>query len=298
MMTTSKNWYNNSSFRAYAAAVLLHVLLFVFWGTLQDALLFSPANTLPPVSDPVRFEFVDVQDLPSEQRPETPFASHQNQVGQDLQTAPLPESLMPHIEGLSQNKESFDAPAPSLDGDNGAPNPQDEIKPTDEPSDKIQAEDGFDFSEILKQDPKKAQKAQERAVFGRAGAPRKAVPLNQTAGSPLEHGGLQLSTYAWDFAPYMAYLKRQIDRHIFPPRIFDLGLIDGTTRLKFRIYRDGRLEGPELLDFKGSPMLKDTSLKAIELSAPFRDLPKDFPDDYLEIVGTFQFIVLRDHQQK
>ncbi|MBT4141154.1 MAG: hypothetical protein HOE48_24815 [Candidatus Latescibacteria bacterium] len=246
----------------------------------------------------MRFEFVDVQDLPASERPETPLASHQNQVAQDLQTKPLPEDHLPNVAGISQNKESFDSPAPSMIGDNGSPHEQNEVKATKEQAENPQEEDGFDFSDILKQDPKKAQKAQERAVFGRAGAPRKSVPLENSPTSALEHGGLQLSTYAWDFAPYMAYLKRQIDRHIFPPRIFDLGLVDGTTRLKFRIYRDGRLEGPELLDFKGSTMLKDTSLKAIELSAPFRNLPKDFPDDFLEIVGTFQFIVLRDHQQQ
>jgi outer membrane biosynthesis protein TonB len=286
-------WYKNTSVRAYVAAVLLHILLFVFMGHIQDALLVTSTPLNPPVSEPVRFEFVDVADLPSSQPVETPLASHQNQVAQDQQERSLPPSTTPYSEGVVQNNEAFDSSAPTQEMVS-----QDAIEAFKEQVDQKQSEEGFDFAEVLKQDPSEVQKVQERAVFGRVGAPKEAVAYNNTTTGALERGGLQLSTYAWNYAPYMAYLKKQIDRHIFPPRAFDLGLIDGTTQLRFRIYRDGRLDGPELLGFKGSAMLKNTSLKAVELSAPFKGLPKDFPDDYLEITGTFEFIVLGRQQQK
>lgn len=254
-------------------------------------------TAIPKVSEPLQIEFVDAQDVPAQQRPETPLASHQNQNAQDLNDSNLPEGAVPFSEGVSQNKEAFETTMESPQASTGS---QEQL-PTDPASAKTEehiAEEGFDFAEVLKQDPKRAQRAQERAVFGPMGAPKEAVAYENSQSSALDRGGLQLSTYAWDYAPYMAYLKRHIDRHIFPPRAFDLGLIDGTTRVKFRIYKDGRLEGPFLLDYKGSDMLKNTSLKAIELSAPFRDLPQDFPDEFLEIVGTFEFIILRGPQNR
>lgn len=298
MMRDFDEWYKKTSVRAYGAAVLLHILFFMFMGHIQDALLMTPSNLNPPVSEPVRFEFVDVADLPSSTPVETPLASHQNQVAQDQHENTLPQSIVPYSEGVAQNKEAFDSSVPEREMASQDMAQQDPFEVQKEQVDQVPSDEAFDFSEVLKQDPEKVQKAQERAVFGRVGAPKESVAHNNTTTGALEQGGLQLSTYAWNYAPYMAYLKKQIDRHIFPPRAFDLGLIDGTTQLRFRIYRDGRLEGPDLLGFKGSPMLKSTSLKAVELSAPFKGLPKDFPDDYLEITGTFEFIVLGRQQQK
>ena len=298
MMREFDYWYKKTSVRAYAAAVLLHILLFVFMGHIQDLLLVTPSNLNPPVSEPVRFEFVDVADLPSSKPVETPLASHQNQVARDQHESDLPQSIVPYSEGVAQNKETFESSLPTQEMSAQEMAQQKAPETSTERVDQPQMEDGFDFTEVLKQDPEEVKKVQERAVYGRVGAPKESVAHKNITTGALERGGLQLSTYAWNYAPYMAYLKKQIDRHIFPPRAFDLGLIDGTTQLRFRIYRDGRLEGPDLLGFKGSAMLKNTSLKAVELSAPFKGLPKDFPDDFLEITGTFEFIVLGRQQQK
>ena len=128
--------------------------------------------------------------------------------------------------------------------------------------------------------------------------PQPRIDMDNRKTRALERGGLQLSTYAWDFAPYLSYLKRHIDRHIYPPRAFQLGIIDGMTQVKFRIWRDGRLEGPELIDYEGHNLLRDTSLKAVELSAPFKALPPDFPDEYLDIVGTFEYLIFRKGQRR
>ena len=155
----------------------------------------------------------------------------------------------------------------------------------------------FSFLEVLQKNPDEARKERERAVPDRE-LPQSRIDMDNRKTRALERGGLQLSTYAWDYAPYMQYLKRHIDRHIYPPRTFELGIIDGTTRVKFRIWRDGRLEGPELIDYEGHNLLRDTSLKAVELSAPFKALPPDFPDEYLEIVGTFEYLIFRKGQRR
>ena len=117
------------------------------------------------------------------------------------------------------------------------------------------------FVDMLKSSDK-ARKERERAVLGGEVLPQPRIDMDNRKTRALERGGLQLSTYAWDFAPYLSYLKRHINRHIYPPRAFDLGRIDGMTQVKFRIWRDGRLEGPELIDYEGHNLLRDTSTES------------------------------------
>ncbi len=105
-------------------------------------------------------------------------------------------------------------------------------------------------------------------------------------------GGLAFNTYDWDFAPYMIYLKKRIQQHIFPPPAFTkLGLIQGHTLLRFRIYPDGHMDKVRLVRYEGHKTLMETSVNAVEISAPFKPLPRDFPKDYLEITGSFWYIV-------
>lgn len=115
---------------------------------------------------------------------------------------------------------------------------------------------------------------------------------NQQLLQSMDMGGMSFNTYDWDFAPYMIQLKQRIQRNIFPPHAFTyLGLISGETLLRFRIYPDGRLEGPEILGYRGHKTLMETSKSAVEVSAPFPALPKDFPEEYLEITGRFNYII-------
>lgn len=105
-------------------------------------------------------------------------------------------------------------------------------------------------------------------------------------------GGFAFNTYNWDFAPYMLEMKRKIQNNIFPPLAFTkLGIIDGETLLRFRIYPNGKLWGLELLNYKGHKTLMETSLKAVEISAPFPGLPADFPEPYLEVTGKFIYFI-------
>jgi outer membrane biosynthesis protein TonB len=105
-------------------------------------------------------------------------------------------------------------------------------------------------------------------------------------------GGFSLNTYQWDFAPYMLWLKNHVQRNIFPPAAFTrMGIISGNTVLRFRISRDGVLQGMELAGYEGHKSLMETSVRAIQLSAPFRALPKDFPEDYLEVTAHFEYTI-------
>jgi outer membrane biosynthesis protein TonB len=118
------------------------------------------------------------------------------------------------------------------------------------------------------------------------------IPHRQMDRRSAEEGGLSFNTYDWDFAPYMLALKERISRNIFPPLAFSkLGMIDGDTMLRFKIYPDGRLADLELLGYTGHRTLMETSRFAVTASAPFPGLPADFPKSYLEVTAKFSYFV-------
>jgi hypothetical protein len=107
-----------------------------------------------------------------------------------------------------------------------------------------------------------------------------------------DSGGLSFNTYNWDFAPYMLELKERINRNIFPPLAFSqLGMIDGDTLLRFKIYPNGELRDLELLAYQGHRSLMETSTMAVKVSAPFRKLPGNFPEPFLEVTAKFSFLI-------
>ena len=277
---------NNPYLWAYTAAILLHILFLLLENPLSA--IIAPQPEKIPVSPPLTFEFVDVPQNRDEVPPEeTPLLAERDNISRDQQTAPLPESHLPFSDGISRAK-NIAAPAQGKS--------RSETQSADRASETT--DNPFSFVEVLQKNPEEAQKERERAVLGGEVPPQVRIDMDNSKTRALERGGLQLSTYAWNYAPYMKYLQRHIDRHIYPPRAFELGMIDGMTQVKFRIWRDGTLEGPELIDYKGHDLLRDTSLKAVELSAPFRALPPDFPDEYLDITGTFEYLIFRKGQRR
>jgi len=107
-------------------------------------------------------------------------------------------------------------------------------------------------------------------------------------------GGLSFNTYNWDYAPYLLMLKRRIQRNIFPPPAFSkLGLINGETLLRFKIFPNGVMKDLEILGYNGHESLMLTSQSAVVSSAPFPQLPEDFPEPYLEVTGKFIYFVRR-----
>lgn len=279
---------NNPYLWAYTAAILLHILFLLLENPLWRAAIIAPQPEKIPESPPLTFEFVDVPQNRDEAPPEeTTLLAERNNISRDQQTAPLPESHLPFSDGISRAK-NIATPAQGKS--------RSETQSADRASETT--DNPFSFKDELQKNPEEAQKERERAVLGGEVPPQVRIDMDNSKTRALERGGLQLSTYAWDYAPYMKYLQRHIDRHIYPPRAFELGMIDGRTVVKFRIWRDGRLEGPELIDYEGHDLLRDTSLKAVELSAPFKALPPDFPDEYLDITGTFEYIIFRKGQRR
>jgi TonB family protein len=105
-------------------------------------------------------------------------------------------------------------------------------------------------------------------------------------------GGLSFNTYDWDFAPYMVAMKRAIENHLFPPYAFThMGLISGTNTVRFTVMSDGHIGGLEILGSDAHFSLDRTSVRAIESSVPFLPLPRDFPEEHLEVTAHFSYVI-------
>lgn len=107
-------------------------------------------------------------------------------------------------------------------------------------------------------------------------------------------GGFAFNTYNWDFAPYLLQLKKTIQRHIFPPPAFtQMGIINGKNVVRFKIFPDGQMRDLVLLGYEGHKSLVETSINAVANSAPFRPLPQNFPEPFLEVTASFWYITHR-----
>ncbi len=107
-------------------------------------------------------------------------------------------------------------------------------------------------------------------------------------------GSISLSTYEWNYASYILHMKKRLKSNIFPPAIFTyMGGISGETTLMFRVWPDGQVTDLSVIEFNGHKTLMETSVTAVEKSSPFRPLPDNFPEDYLELRWTFFYYTRR-----
>jgi hypothetical protein len=104
-------------------------------------------------------------------------------------------------------------------------------------------------------------------------------------------GEFSLSTYAWDYAPYMSRLKSQIEDYTWTilPSAFWYGIAAWATQVRFTILPDGRLESITITGHEGVLELRHVASDAVTGSADFEPLPTGFPDPKLTIVGNFYF---------
>jgi outer membrane biosynthesis protein TonB len=97
-------------------------------------------------------------------------------------------------------------------------------------------------------------------------------------------GDYALSTYEWEFAPYMLDFQRKLQRvWTAPPAYSKLGLIYGRTLVYLKINRQGKLVDFRVLQHEGHSSLQQSSVSAIQSVFPFKPLPADFEENFLEI---------------
>lgn len=257
---------------------LLCLILFVNWGEL--VLFPESAVDMPNPQRQVQFEIVETprsSDTPPE---EADLYSDKDAVAAD-QNVDENTGLDPYVEGLVDNRNIL-VPVET---------PQDiEPQPENEPE-SVEQELLEDQVTIIK--PQQSNFSRDRLLAYQQQEQQTSQPLhNQRSNGARDVGSISLNTYAWDYAPYLLDLKRRIEKNIFPPPIFTRMGFGGRNVLRFRIMPDGTLVGPDLLDSSGEKALINTSKNAVKYSVPFKPLPEDFPEEYLEVTARFDYMII------
>jgi len=272
-------------------SILLHIIIFFVAERTVNFRLLGTENLPEEINEPIVFDLSEneqpkqvietTEDQRSEKRSESPeYLSDKNTIARNPDPPTDIKEDTPYSEG------DLDIPALPRITKEGEP---DKAKDkTEEQKEKI--ENKIEEIDNVMSEDKEETFETERRNPGES--IRNQILHKNILAKVKELGGFAFNTYDWNFAPYMLELKRLIQSNIFPPIAFSqLGMIGGETLLRFRIYPDGRLEALELLNSKGHKSLADTSVNAIEISAPFPELPDDFPKPFLEVTGKFIYFV-------
>ncbi|MBD3223648.1 MAG: hypothetical protein GF313_02895 [Caldithrix sp.] len=145
--------------------------------------------------------------------------------------------------------------------------------------------------ETQKNEPKSAQR--KTSAQSGSGSPQR---FDQREFSTDELGGLTLSTYQWNWAPYVNALKNKLFQVWYFPTAYPLGLISGATVIIFTISREGKLTDLQVVDHRGHESLRESSVNAIRALFPFKPLPQDFPEKALSIRALLEYQDLKQRR--
>lgn len=263
------------------------------------AALLKPPETMT-------FRLVDTPEAPEHQpdRP-TPLVSERNTRAADRGPRDLPEGA-PYSEGRT----SLPNPTAGEGGREAAPRPAPVAARAASASaaDAGRSPRSEGEAPVLDAGSSAARRSPESLGDPRLQLPREEISNLPTPGTPgrpglpqvdnrLTHatyeGEFSLSTYAWDYAPYMRRLKRQIEEYTWTilPSAFWYGIAAWATQVRFVILPDGSLETVVITGHEGVLDLRHVAPDAVKGAARFEPLPPGFPEDELTIVGNFFFNV-------
>lgn len=96
--------------------------------------------------------------------------------------------------------------------------------------------------------------------------------------------GMSSFPYTW----YLQTLHSRISSNWFTSRIRTGLSGDYFTTISFRIYKDGHISEPEILESSNVKSLDLSAIRAVRSSAPFPPLPTEYKDEYLLIRIIFE----------
>jgi outer membrane biosynthesis protein TonB len=272
-------------------SLLLHAVLFVpgVRNVFKEAVNLENIEIerpLPPAA-PMEFTLVNPPPVPSEEPVDSRFASTASAKASDTDARDT-GSEVPHGEGT--------LPFPENPSAAGAARPEGEDEQeanADSPKLPTEQEGLTEALQRSKWEPQEVTPAP-----GEPGFADETLDFYEPGSVRASIGGIQLNTTAWDFAPYLLDLKRRIKQKWVPPIAFTaLGAVHGYTWVRFRIHPDGRMDGMEVIETEGHDSLHRSSANAVKGAAPFRPLPKDFPEEYLEIEFGFYYLLPGDENR-
>jgi outer membrane biosynthesis protein TonB len=258
-------------------SIVAHILLLLLIQLDKDVFFNPQQSDVLPEEDRLVFELIETPDT-EDQLPkvESDLVSDKNTIASDENENELTQNELPFQNGDTTLK-SFNENIPEQKKQ------EQHIPPKQETISDIMAEIQENKTSFIED----YQARQDMQQFT-----KDKPEYNQELSDALEKGGMKFNTYAWDFAPYMLGLKHKVEDHINPPFAFSrLGAIDGNTLVRFKIMQDGTLHDMEILGSDAHYSLDITSTNAIQFAAPFKPLPLNFPEPYLEVTALFSYII-------
>lgn len=92
---------------------------------------------------------------------------------------------------------------------------------------------------------------------------------------------ISLSTYAWDWYPYIQKMKEKMYQFWAVPPAYRLGLIYGATKIRVSISQSGKMIFYKMVRHQGSKALQKSSENVILAIFDLPPLPQGFPDPEL-----------------
>ncbi len=286
---------------ALIASVLLHLILLIVWRPLSRVDLFPEKSEPETVSAPLIFELVETPDDAIRQVPENAhLVSDKNALARDEHEGDLEEGEaysdgeVPHRVFAGDPDAGGQQTAQSEDQQN-----QEDDDAESEPWNPILDWAGsyFDSQRRSVQDTRDGESSMLQPQAGPPSPQRRFtddLDYEQRLTGADTKGSISLNTYEWDYASYILHMKKRLKSNIFPPAIFTyMGGISGETTVFFRVWPDGKVTDLSVIEFNGHRTLMETSVTAVEKSDPFRPLPDNFPEDYLELRWTFFYYTRR-----
>jgi outer membrane biosynthesis protein TonB len=297
---------------ALAVSVLIHVLILFVYSPLSRLRLFpAPQETaLAEEAAPLVFELVETPADAIRQRPDDArLVSDKNALARDEYRGDDKKPGDAYSEGQTPYR-IFAGDAEPAGADGAAESRQPEVAPSGVADPAVPTEAPTTGDPLTSGEPSEPAAAAEPSNLAASEDYLKAqvirsplskqrpysddLDFNQRLKRAENLGNISLSTYEWDYAYYIMEMKRKLKSNIFPPAAFtQLGIISGEAVLRFRVQPNGTATDVTLVGYTGDRSLMETSLDAVRLSSPFRPLPPDFPDEYLELTWTFIYSVYR-----
>lgn len=260
-------------------SALVHVIVLApFIRELLPSDFFS-VKVEPIVVEPLEFVLVSPPESPTPSENVSRYLSTVSSRASD-QVDVEEQSDLPHSEGVIPIP---DTPSQTEGAEGGG---EREVPPL--PEEETDLGEAFERSKFLTQSSPSPEPSlpAENPAFRNTGSTRASV------------GGISINTTAWDFAPYLLDLKHRIKQHWIPPLAFTaLGAIHGYTKINFRIYPDGSMHALGIVETRGHGSLHTASKNAIKGAAPFRPLPEDFPEEYLDVTFGFYYLLPGDEKE-
>lgn len=228
---------------------------------------------------PIEFELVSPPEQPTPTNRQSRFLSTTSSAASD-DSPDNDDSALPQREGVIPIP---DTPSEQEGAEGGG---ETELPPL--PEEVTDLGEAFERSKFLTQ----------KSPSHRPSFPEQNPDFKNESSARASVGGISINTTAWDFAPYLLDLKHRIKQHWIPPLAFTaLGAIHGYTKINFRIYPDGSMTALSVVESDGHDALHRSSQNAIKGAAPFRPLPDDFPEDYLDITFGFYYLLPGDEDR-